>query len=564
MNSSKTKWIPNTESCGLILILMLGIYFRWTNLWTRGFIYGDGVVHWKAVIDAMTEGVYHWYHAKPGHMFLLWVYAKLFGLKNFVPMAVSFTTGLLCIGIVFLIGRLIYSSRAGLFAATLISISPWHVYYSRTTGATGNAVSFWILALFLYLLSHPKWSKENNSSKPSDEEHDYRSLFLLILSGFSMGFAFSCHYNLGLLPFIFFMFEIALIVKIKFDHQSQDPYLPPIKLFFWKKVLPKNALRIFILFSAMLFPLAIFNFSHIYLRYTEVFEVPYDPLKNDVVFSYFQQIIIQLISSTTAIWGHVSDFSFWIKVIWNNEGAPVFIIFLMGTIFGIIQIFSKFKFSHISTILPVIVVFIFLINSKYTGQARSFALAIPLIALISGNFLAEFLKNYRINAWFGCIPLIALIFNFPLLLSQSQISNQELEIKQYMAEEKLNSIVVQGKPMYALAYKTVEALQLSQNIEWTQKQVQNARKEKLIISPSLLLARFKQSDITNHYRCRPLVQWPRLIGSSSMKFEQGQTDRNWDLKPRPDLNQIIGIFPLNICFSGEKNKITQKSKLNQK
>jgi hypothetical protein len=558
MKFSQSKWVWNTENVCLLLIIIAGVYFRWANLLTRGIINGDGAVHWKAVIDATTQGVYHWYHAKPGHMFLLGIFAKIFGLNNFVPMAVSFTTGLLCIGVVYLIGRLIYSSRAGLIAATLISVSPWHIHYSRTTGSTGNAVFFWTLALLLYLMSRPEWSKRESSNKLLWEEQDYKSLFFLVLSGLSMGFAFSCHYNLGLLPFIFLGYEIALIAKIRFDYQSQNLNLETIKPFSWKKILPNNALRIFILFSAMLFPLCIFNFSHILLRYKEVFEVPYDPLKNDIVFSYFQQIIIQLISSTTTIWGSVSDFSFWVNTIWNNEGAPIFIVFLMGLIFGIIQIFSKFKFSHISTILPIVVVFTFLINSKYTALARSFALAIPLIALISGNFLAEFLKDYKINAWVWCIPLFAFIYNFPLLLSQSQISNRETEIKQYLTKEKINSLVVQGKPMYAVAFKTVDKILLSEGIEWSKKQVQTARKEKLKISPPILLARFKQTDIKKHYRCRPLAQWPSLAGNSSINFEQGQTGRNWNLKPRQNFNQIIGVFPLNICFSNETNKIPQK------
>ncbi len=564
MNSSQTNWTRNTENLCLILIIVSGVYFRWANLWTRGLINGDGVVHWKAVIDAMTQGVYHWYHAKPGHMLLLGIFAKIFGMKSFVPIAVSFTTGLLCVGVVYLIGRLIYSPRAGLFAATLISVSPWHVFYSRTSASTGNSIFFWTLALFLYLLSRPETRKNKDNSKSNNEGHDFKSLFFLILSGLSMGFAFSCHYNLGLLPFIFFIYEIAFIAKIRFDYLSQVSSLLPTPPFPWKKVLPKNGLRIFILFSAMLYPLVLFNFSHIYLRYVEVFEVPYDPLKNDVIFSYFQQIIIQLISSTTAIWGGVSDLSFWTKVIWNNEGAPVFIVFLMGFIFGIIQIFSKFKFSHILTILPFVFVFIFLINSKYTAQARSFALAIPLIALITGNFLAEFLKNYRINAWLWFVPLFTFIFNFPLLLSQSQISNQEPEIKQYLIENKHSSMIVQGKPMYALAYKTVDELLLSENIEWTQKQVQTARKGKLVISPSFLLARFKKAEIRSHYRCRPLAQWPSLTGNSSMSFEIGQTNRNWNLKPRQNFNQIVGVFPLNVCFSDEKKQNIPKIQTQQK
>ncbi len=559
MNLSQSKWVRNTENLCLILIIISGIYFRSVNLWNRGFIYADGAVHWKAVIDAITDGIYHWYHAKPGHMFLLWIFAKIFGLKNFVPMAVSFTTGLLCVGTVYLIGRLIYSPRAALFAAAIISVSPWHIYYSRTSGSTGNAIFFWTLALFLYLMSRPEWKRKKSTEKLPHEEFDYTSFLFLVLSGLSMGFAFSCHYNLGLLPFIFFAYEIALIAKIYFDYRSKNSNTSTIKSFSWKKFLPNNALRIFVLFSAMLFPLAIFNFSHIYLRYRGVLEVPYDPLKNDIVFSYFQQIIIQLISSTTAIWGGVSDFSFWTKTLWNNEGTPIFIILSLGLIFGIIQIVSKFKFSQISTVLPFIVVFTFLINSKYTAQGRSFALAIPLIALISGNFLAEFLKNYRINAWIWCIPLFAFIYNFPLLLSQTQISNQEPEIKQYLIKEKFNSMVVQGKSMYALAFKTVDDLLLSQNIDWTRKQVQTARKEKLIISPPILLARFKQSDIEDHYHCQPLAQWPSLAGNSSINFELGLTNRNWNLKPRQDLNRIIGVFPLNNCFGDDKNKIPRKS-----
>ena len=72
MTFSQFKWVENFEKFCLTLIIISGIYFRWSNLWSRGFIYMDGAVHWKAVIDAMNQGIYHWYHAKPGHMFLLW------------------------------------------------------------------------------------------------------------------------------------------------------------------------------------------------------------------------------------------------------------------------------------------------------------------------------------------------------------------------------------------------------------------------------------------------------------------------------------------------------------
>ena len=133
-----------------------------------------------------------------------------------------------------------------------------------------------------------------------------------------------------------------------------------------------------------------------------------------------------------------------------------------------------------------------------------------------------------------------------------------------VTQQNIDSIVVQGKPIYHLAYKTVKDLHFSENIEWTNKQVKEARKNKLIIQPSLLLARFKQTDIENYYHCRPLAQWPGLSGKSSINFENGLTDRNWDLKPHQDLNNVIGIFPLNLCFNGEKKHLTNVNKNRQK
>ena len=550
MKSFQTLWIRNFGDLCLALIIIAGIYMRLSNLWVQGFIYGDGAVHWKAVVEAMNQGVYHWYHAKPGHMFLLWVYAKIFGIKSFVPMAVSFSTGLLCVGTVYLIGRLIFSPRAGLFSTALISISPWHIYYSRTTGSTGNAIFFWTLALFLYLLSRPEWSKNQEFHAFQCNRQNKKALMFLVLSGFSMGFAFSCHYNLGILPFIFFVFELSLIAKIWMNSRklTEKNSLTNQKPFLWGETLPNNALRIFVLFSAMLYPLVIFNFTHIYLTYEKIFNIPYDPLKNEVVFSYFHQIIIQLISSTTAIWGSISDFSFWISAIWNNEGAPMFIILILGLLFGIRKITNNFEFNHIATILPFLIIFTFLINSKYTAQARSFALSIPLIALITGNFLAEFLKNYKINAWLWCIPLIIFAYNFPLLLSQSQISNRELEIKQYLTQHKITAITVQEKPMFALAYKTVDKLLYSPNQEWTKKKIRSTRKLKLNINPPLLLARFTKEELTSQYKCFPLAQWPKLTGRSIMDFEGAKTNRNWNLSVREDPNWIIGVFLMNRCF----------------
>lgn len=138
----------------IILILLLAIFLRFFNLQQRGAYNWDEGEYLDAA-ESVLEGKYLWIGValKPLHNFLIMVSFLLFGNHDYVGIGVSAFTGVLTVYLVYLIGRKLFDEKIGLFAALILAVTEYHLYYSRSALADGNLTFFFVLTMFFYVHS---------------------------------------------------------------------------------------------------------------------------------------------------------------------------------------------------------------------------------------------------------------------------------------------------------------------------------------------------------------------------------------------------------------------------
>lgn len=91
-------------------------------------------------------------HHAPLHFVIIWL-VKMFGSSELVLRFPSAIAGALTIIVIFFIARELYSDEAGLIAATLLALSPYHILYSQEARMYGLAVLFVACAIWMFLRS---------------------------------------------------------------------------------------------------------------------------------------------------------------------------------------------------------------------------------------------------------------------------------------------------------------------------------------------------------------------------------------------------------------------------
>ena len=130
---------------------------------------------------------------KPGHTFLTFLGMLCFGVHDYAGFSVSAILGTLTVYLIYSLTKRLYGVKTGLLAALILAISPFHIGYSRSGYAQANAIFF--VALGLYL-----WYGQARDEKPF-------GLTRLFLSGCAIGYAFTCHFNLFIIPPLFLAYE---------------------------------------------------------------------------------------------------------------------------------------------------------------------------------------------------------------------------------------------------------------------------------------------------------------------------------------------------------------------
>ena len=129
---------------------------------------------------------------KPGHTVLILVGYLIVGVSDLASLGVSALTGTLTVLLVYGFSSRAFGRTAGLLAALVLAISPFHIGYSRAGYAQANGLFFISLGLYLWY-AHIQ---------------DGSSRWRLLLAGIATGYGFTCHFNLFLMPPLFLFFHL--------------------------------------------------------------------------------------------------------------------------------------------------------------------------------------------------------------------------------------------------------------------------------------------------------------------------------------------------------------------
>lgn len=265
--------------------------------------------------------------AKPGHISLISLMSIFVGLEDYTSLIISAIFGILTIFLIYLVGRGMYSRESGLWAAFLIAISPYHLYYSRSGYSFTSALFFYILGIYLYYLSQVARS---------------RKLLKLLISGICIGLAIACHHS-------FFWLWLVL----------------PIYELFLSRFAKR---RIVILIFSLFLPAIIFEGL---VRITNFL----NPGTGNDGFAYLPQLrrifahFIPLVARFDS--GRSSNFSFfninlsvipsYLRFLWRLEGPVVCLLFVLGIIIILNRLSRKFSLNDFiiltQTIIPLFIWF---------------------------------------------------------------------------------------------------------------------------------------------------------------------------------------------------------------
>lgn len=328
---------------------------------------------------------------KPGHATLIALFGNFTeGLKDYTGSLMSATFGLATIILIFFLGKSLYSPKVGILSAFLLSISGYHLLYSREGIGEINTLFFFVLANILYIQSI---------------KNKYFSIWYLGLSGFFIGIAYSCHYRWVLMPFFFYVYELYFFY-------GKKPYFSI-----------ENIKRITTLSLTMLLPFAIYeSFCHLLLIIYR---------KAGIVFpfrTYLELLFDNFFRFGSSVAFNIQDFIAYPYYLYKLEGMVICILLLYG-IYKLARNYVSFNF---------IIFFQFFVSLIFFGLhsadfPRFFVIALPSIFLIISKALADFIKPK--NIIFMVILVLICIFSLPHINSILSLNSGLRKAFNFLSEQ---------------------------------------------------------------------------------------------------------------------------------
>lgn len=200
----------------LILLLFIAGFLRFYRLNERGLILFDEAHYlfeagwvlsvlsnipylkewtdWALGIKCVTPSCV----AKPGFNLLLAGFSLIVGLRDYTGLLFSAFTSIFIILLVYWMGKRYFGRRVALYSSAFLAVMPYFLYYSRSGLPEMGFLLFFYSGIFIYL---------ENLKKDLN--------WMLPLSGFLIGYSFTCSYKWFLfLPF-FIGIEIWFNLKKK-------------------------------------------------------------------------------------------------------------------------------------------------------------------------------------------------------------------------------------------------------------------------------------------------------------------------------------------------------------
>jgi hypothetical protein len=116
--------------------------------------------------------------AKPAHNLALAASLSLEPRTERATLALSATAGILCVWATFLLGQSLFGWGAGMLAALVLAVSPYHLLYSRSGLSDSLTILFWILALWVWVRGGKYSALVSGIAGGICAATNYRELFL--------------------------------------------------------------------------------------------------------------------------------------------------------------------------------------------------------------------------------------------------------------------------------------------------------------------------------------------------------------------------------------------------
>lgn len=298
----------------LLAILLFATFLRFFKLKERGLLYWDDGVRLREVLflddlvafiswnfkgllsreKSLKEASENFrgqylFDCNPLNIFLYWATSKCAASVEYSGLFANGFLGVVSILGVFFLGDLIGGIRLGLLSALALSLSGYHLNYSRSIHAEMSCGAFYVWATYFYLSSVM-----------------HGSFTQLAIAGILVGCAFACNSRQFYIPIFFAGYEALF-----FFFFSTQPFLP----------------RILVLGVSMFFPLLVIEELFLFLRVTG-YPCP----------TYFMQLY-ERTGQNLSLAFRFPSFKLYLKTFYDFEGF-FFILLLVGGSLNLLKTFS--------------------------------------------------------------------------------------------------------------------------------------------------------------------------------------------------------------------------------
>lgn len=444
----KTKKI---EYLSLALILLIGAFFRFYGLREQGFFFFDeGLLIYRAaflksvLLHLITPEQWLSTHVDSKPFWLISIIlSQIVNNTLSAPQLLSAYAGIMTVFTVYLLAKKLYDSSTALIGSLILSISSYHIFYSRLALPEATSVMLMMLAIYLYVC------------------FIRRHVRLLIIPSILASASFLMNYKVLPALAIVLFFECSRALQFKDDKNNV-------------------ILRYGYFLAGFLVCVGIFSNAHVILKQVGIFWPSY----SDAFQTHFSRKLISLNAESLTLY-----FSYILKY----EGLIVLSLLFTSILF----IRSKN-----STAFPLFSVFLYIIICSVMNEkpARTFVMALPFLAILSAVVLLNL--GVYFNKWGkGCFVktiLIIIIFFISMMKStdilayRSDMGRAVAYIKSHYGN---SMILTTNWPLTNLAAYPVKSSRIIFETIDDIRQMYNDGARTLITDPQ----RFIQSTASHHW-----------------------------------------------------------------
>jgi len=168
------------------LIVILGIFLRLYHISDQGIWFDEAFSIYESQRHA-TRILASYDPSPPLYYLVLHFWMEVFGTSEVSVRVPSAIFGVISIIVIYLLGKLIFNKRVGIYSALLIALSPIHIFYSQEARAYSLLFLLTMLSAYFYLRLKQDFSRNNIAGYLIScifmlYSHLYAALILLVLN----------------------------------------------------------------------------------------------------------------------------------------------------------------------------------------------------------------------------------------------------------------------------------------------------------------------------------------------------------------------------------------------